>query len=259
MRADWFATLSRIVISVAVVLLVGAALAAAFPGPGHAVYEPDSPASLVPGAKPTPGAGMSIIDPRERLARPPMSDPPTQVELGHAEYWMSCMVCHGDRGQGLTVEWRSILDPADQNCWQSKCHAANHPPEGFQIPREAPLVMGTGALGGYRTATDLYEYLRVKMPWSFPGLFEDEKYWELTAYLANANNIELPHEPIGPDNGDEVLLVPGLVQAPHEGLCKERAVAGAVVVLLLGTLILQRWTRPLETRRRADRAGDGEH
>lgn len=181
------------------------------------------------------GTGMS---PQERLARPPMSDPPTQVELGHAEYWMSCMVCHGDRGQGLTEEWRSVLDPADMNCWQSKCHAANHPPEGFQIPRQAPLVIGPGALTGYQTATDLFEYLRIYMPWSFPGLFEDEVYWNLTAYLADANNIDLPKEPLGPDNGDEVLLLPQLVQTHHTAIEQEQAAAGAVAGLLFLTTIL---------------------
>ncbi len=173
------------------------------------------------------------MTPQERLARPPMSDPPTQVELGRAEYWMSCMVCHGDRGQGLTEEWRSVLDPEDMNCWQSRCHAPNHPPQGFEIPRQAPMVMGTGALSGYQTAAELYEYLRVKMPWSFPGLFEDEEYWNLTAFMAAANDVDLPEEPLDPDNGAEVLILPQLAQYHHTPLGMERIVAGVVTGLLL--------------------------
>jgi mono/diheme cytochrome c family protein len=178
------------------------------------------------------------MTPQERLARPPMSDPPTQLELGHAEYWMSCMVCHGDRGQGLTEEWRSVLDPADMNCWQSRCHAPNHPPQGFEIPRQSPLVIGPGALTGYQTASDLFAYMRVYMPWSFPGLFEDDVYWNLTAYLADANGIELPKAPLGPDNGDEVFMVPQLVQTPHTAIEVEQIVASAVVGLLLVAGIL---------------------
>jgi mono/diheme cytochrome c family protein len=185
------------------------------------------------------------MTPQERLARPPMSDPPTQIELGHAEYWMSCMVCHGDKGQGLTDEWRSVLDPADMNCWQSKCHAPNHPPEGFQIPRQAPLVIGPGALTGYQTATDLFEYLHVDMPWSFPGLFEDDVYWNLIAYLADVNDIELPKEPLSPDNGDQILMLPQLVQTHHTAIEVERIVAGAVVGLLFVATILYGLIRPL--------------
>ena len=186
----------------------------------------------------TPPEHDSGMTPQERLAKPPMSDPPTQVELGHAEYWMSCMVCHGDRGQGLTEEWRTVLDPADMNCWQSKCHAPNHPPYGFEIPRTSPLVIGPGALSGYQTASDLFAYLRVYMPWSFPGLFEDDVYWNLTAYLADANAIDLPKEPLSPDNGDEVLLLPQLVQTPHTAIEEEQIVVGVVVGLFLVAGIL---------------------
>lgn len=186
----------------------------------------------------SPREHESGMTPQERLARPPMSDPPTQVELGHAEYWMSCMVCHGDRGQGLTDEWRSVLDPADMNCWQSKCHAPNHPPEGFEIPRQAPLVIGPGALTGYQTAADLFAYMRIYMPWSFPGLFEDDVYWNLTAYLADANGVDLPQEPLSPDNGDEVLMLPQLVQTHHTAIEVEQMVAGVVVGLLLVATIL---------------------
>jgi mono/diheme cytochrome c family protein len=178
------------------------------------------------------------MSPTERLAAPTLSDPPTQIELGHHEYWMSCMVCHGDRGQGLTEEWRDVLDPEDQNCWQAKCHGAAHPPYGFQIPRTSPLIMGTGALTGYKTAADLFEYLRVKMPWSYPGLFDDKQYWELTAYLLEANKVDLGEDPLGPDNADEVLILPGLVQTHHATVGLERILAAVMVGLLLGAAIL---------------------
>jgi len=194
--------------------------------------------------------------PHERLEAPVMSDPPTQIEIGHLEYWMSCMVCHGDRGQGLTEEWRSVLDPYDMNCWQSKCHAANHPPEGFQIPRTSPLVMGPGALTGYETAQDLFEYLKDTMPWPFPGLFQDVQYWGLTAYLLDENGVDLGKplvdhekcegcesegtcdcervkEELGPDNAADILVAPGLVQTHKTAFETEQIVAVVVVGLLL--------------------------
>jgi hypothetical protein len=176
----------------------------------------------------------------ERLAAPEMSDPPTQVELGRQSYHLSCMVCHGDRGQGLTPEWRSILDPADRNCWQSKCHAPNHPPEGFEIPRTSPAIMGTGSLASFQTAADLFAYLRESMPWPFPGIFEDDVYWNLTAHLVDANGIDYGGQTIGPENASHIVLKPELVQTHRTNVGLERGVTAMVIVLLMGTTVLYR-------------------
>jgi hypothetical protein len=247
--------------AIAVTLLTVVAVGAVWPVPAHAAFPTASGEAIFVSLSPAtqsgddPHPGMS---PQERLAHPPMSDPPTQVELGHHEYWMSCMICHGDKGQGLTEEWRSVLDPADMNCWQSKCHAPNHPPEGFQIPRQAPMIIGPGALTGYQTATDLFEYLRVKMPWAFPGLFDDPAYWQLTAYLAEANSIDTGGKPLGPDNGDDILLLSGLVQTHRPTFPIEQIVAGAMPVFLLGAVILRQRLHALDRRRylaSEDRAG----
>ncbi len=125
----------------------------------------------------------------DRLAPPPISDTPTQVELGHYEYYLYCMVCHGDRGQGLTEEWRNAGDPADANCWQSRCHASNHPPNGFELPRHAPPLIGTYALARFTTIGDLYSYIQASMPWHMPGALEDEQYRQIAVYLADANGV----------------------------------------------------------------------
>jgi mono/diheme cytochrome c family protein len=183
-----------------------------------------------------------MFAPGSRLAPPHMSDPPTQAEMGHYQYYMSCMICHGDQGQGLTDEWRSVLDPADMNCWQSKCHAPNHPPEGFEIPRNAPAVIGTQGLRKYQTAAGLYEYIRVEMPWSFPGLFEDVEYWRLTAYLAEANEVDF-EKPLEPEEADGVLMLSQLPQTHRTPIRLEQAAGVAVLALLVGTAALQRWSQ----------------
>jgi mono/diheme cytochrome c family protein len=134
-------------------------------------------------------------DPSDRLGPPPMSDPPTQVELGHYAYYISCMVCHGDQGQGLE-EWRKVLPEEDRDCWQSRCHAANHPPGGFQFPNYAPPVIGPGTLAGFSTATDLHGYIVARMPWQAPGILPEEEYWQITGFLAKAHGVE---------PGDEIL------------------------------------------------------
>lgn len=127
-------------------------------------------------------------DIRDRLAPPPLSEPPTTFEQGHYDYYLYCMVCHGDRGQGLTEEWRNAGDPADANCWQSRCHASNHPPGGFELPRFAPPVIGEYALTRFATVGELQQYIQQSMPWHMPGLLEEEQYRRIALYLAQANS-----------------------------------------------------------------------
>jgi hypothetical protein len=137
----------------------------------------------------------TMWDPTDRLGPPSMSDPPTQVELGHYAYYLSCMVCHGDQGQGLEA-WRSALPEEDRDCWKSRCHAANHPPEGFQLPNYAPPLMGPGTLARFETGAELYEYLRTQMPWQAPGILADEEYRQITAFLAQTHGAEPGDEPL---------------------------------------------------------------
>jgi hypothetical protein len=56
----------------------------------------------------------------DRLAKPPLSASQASTQLGQGTllYWGVCMACHGDRGQGLTNEWRAVYGE-DQNCWAS--------------------------------------------------------------------------------------------------------------------------------------------
>lgn len=208
------------------------------PGAGYVTREP-IPAVPPAGFRlptPQPGGGMGLAD---RLVPPSLSDPPTQIELGHWHYNFSCMVCHGDRGQGLTPEWRTVLDPADRNCWQARCHGPSHPPYGFEIPKTAPMIMGTGALSGFQTAAELFDYLKAKMPWPYPGLFEDTVYWELTAYLASANNVDVGDGTLSPERAKRILLVPELAQTPHAAIGSERAIAGVMAGLLLAAALLR--------------------
>jgi mono/diheme cytochrome c family protein len=112
-----------------------------------------------------------------------------QIDYGHEIYRLVCSACHGDIGQGLTPEWRSTWAPEDQNCWQSKCHAANHPPEGFILP-VAPAINNLAKRGPYPTALQLQAYIHAAMPWYKPGGLTDERAWQVTSYVLKLNNID---------------------------------------------------------------------
>ena len=132
-----------------------------------------------------------IGNPEDRLAKPILPSNPSQADYGTIEYWLVCMACHGDRGQGLTDEWRSASGPEDQNCWQSKCHASNHPPEGFELPHFVPRIIGENTLLRFSTAQELYEYIAFQMPWWAPGMLTEEQNWLITAYILRENGIIL--------------------------------------------------------------------
>jgi len=141
-----------------------------------------------PSAQPTPRMPPAS---GRRLILPTLSPSQTQADMGGDVYRLVCSACHGDKGQGLTDEWRSTWAPSDQNCWQSKCHALNHPQDGFSLPRAIPPVVGPAVTARFATALDLYEFVRQKMPWQDPGNLHDDEFWAVTTYLLRANGVEM--------------------------------------------------------------------
>jgi hypothetical protein len=125
----------------------------------------------------------------DRLAAPPMPPNPTQADLGSHVYYQVCMACHGDRGQGLTDEWREVWNE-DANCWQSECHGNDHPPEGFSFPQTCcAAVLGPGTLTQFRDGQALFEYLVETMPWWNPGYMPVEEFWQLTNFMMRENGV----------------------------------------------------------------------
>ena len=127
----------------------------------------------------------------------------SQLEYGTEVYRLVCKACHGDKGQGLTDDWRAQWAPQDQNCWQSKCHALNHPPDGFYMPA-SPAVVGP-PLMIFETALDLYNYIHTRMPWHDPGSMLESESWSVTAYILKINGID-PGPELNADTAAKILL-----------------------------------------------------
>ena len=145
------------------------------------------PASASPRAEstPPPVTPTPTFDIR-RLDKPLVEEPLSQLEEGAVLYWGVCMACHGDKGQGLTDEWRDSFGE-DKGCWVSKCHAANHPPQGFEFPRIVPPLAGAASLARFVNARQLYEFNLEFMPRWDPGQLTEEKAWAVTAYILKLN------------------------------------------------------------------------
>ena len=134
-----------------------------------------------------------------------------QIDYGHEIYRLVCSACHGDIGQGLTPEWRSTWAPEDQNCWQSKCHAPNHPPEGFILPI-APAINNLTKRSTFTTALQLQAYIHAAMPWYKPGGLTDERAWQVTAYVLKLNNIDAGPA-LNAETAAKIRLAPDLAAA----------------------------------------------
>jgi len=172
----------------------------------------------------------------------------TQLDHGREIYRLVCSACHAYSGEGLTDAWRATWDPQDQNCWQSKCHAANHPPDGFVLPI-APAVVGRQALAGFPTAADLRAYIQVTMPWHNPDSLTDEEGYAVTAYVIKLNRMSPPE--LNAQNAASFKLHPEVSQptvaatpnapvaARGSSIETPRFVAGSALLALCIVLVLR--------------------
>lgn len=134
-------------------------------------------------------AGVTPVPTVDRLAAPPTVENPTQADEGAQLYWLNCQPCHGDRGQGLTDEWRAQYPPEDQNCWESGCHGERPYERGFTLPATVPPLVGPDSLERFRTAGQVYAYVKAAMPYQAPGTLSDEEYLAITAFLAREHGV----------------------------------------------------------------------
>lgn len=158
----------------------------------------------------------------------PPAPGPAQVDQGASLYYYHCMACHGDRGQGLSVEWRAQWAPGHQDCSVPQCHGSRHPPEGFTFPKNfAPPLVGDGALARYTTAQDLYDFVSKRMPYQAPGSLKPDQYWALVAFILQRRGAAVSN--VGPANAGDILL-----HAPPERAANNLVWYGAGTLVLVG-------------------------
>lgn len=120
----------------------------------------------------------------DRLATPVLPPSPQPADYGRQVYYLNCMPCHGDVGQGLTDEWREVWEEDHRDCWASGCHGGRAGDEGFPVPRSIPAVIGAPPiLGNFHTSEELFSYLKLTHPPQRPGVLSDADYHNVTALL----------------------------------------------------------------------------
>jgi cytochrome c len=144
----------------------------------------------------------------DRLAPPVLPANPNQAEKGSYAFWQYCLPCHGDRGQGLTEDFRQLYPPEDNYCWESGCHGQRPYPNGWTLPTSVPAVLGSDSLTRFDTAATLFAFVRNTMPFQAPGSLDEETYWEIVAFLVEGQGQSLGGESLGPANASAISLQP---------------------------------------------------
>jgi cytochrome c len=142
----------------------------------------------------------------DRLAPPPLPANPSQLQSGAYAFWLHCMPCHGDQGQGLTLEFRQLHPEDHRNCWASGCHGAHPYPDGWTLLGAVPALIGPGSLDGFGNAAALQAFVQGAMAFQDPGSLDSQTDWAVTAYLAQARGAELQGITLDPSNAPGVPL-----------------------------------------------------
>ena len=180
----------------------------------------------------------------DRLAEPTLPALPLQADKGAQVYWLSCMPCHGDLGQGLTSEVRNAYPPEDRNCWDSGCHGNRPYQNGFTLPQTIPAVVGANALQKFPNAAVLRAYIFAAMPYWKPGSLTEEQTLQITAFLLRQNNLWSAQQEITMDNAAGIPVGPPPVTPTPPPTTVSASVSYlpliAVGIALLLLLIFQR-------------------
>ncbi len=179
----------------------------------------------------------------DRLAEPTLPPDPSQADYGAQVYWLSCLPCHGDRGQGLTDEFRAAYPPEEQYCWERGCHGENPYESGFTLPKSIPAVISPQALAKFSDAAQLQAYIRAAMPFWKPGSLSDDEAWRVTAFLLRQNGLWDGTGELDASNAAGVRILrqtPTLPPTPQQVQVEERSGTAfpAAPLAALGILLL---------------------
>jgi len=180
-------------------------------------------------------ASVSPTPTYDPFAEPALPPDPTEYELGRNLYWHWCMPCHGDRGQGLTDEFRGIWPPDHQNCWGRGCHVGRREDTGFPIPTTVPGLVNENQLGHFSSLQELDDYLKATHPPQSPGILKSEEYHAIAVFVFTLNGRLLINtsSTATPVTTPTATLVPAQKSTPSPYLLPVAAIALLALVFVL--------------------------
>jgi len=105
------------------------------------------------------GAAMAVACGGAATTTPPTNEPhpADQVAWGQQLYAKNCASCHGDGGEGSN----------------------------------GPKLVGKDALTKFKTAKDVFDFVKAKMPPKKAGSLSDEQYAAILAFDLKANGVDM--------------------------------------------------------------------
>ncbi len=182
--------------------------------------------------------------PTPTSVRDPTPTPPTQGGHGRDVFYIYCMSCHGDRGQGLTDEFRNrVYPPEDTNCWKSGCHGDTPYANGFRLPKTVPALIGADTLQHFATAQAMYDFMRHAMPFNKPGSLSDEQYLQILAFLLESNQLVPAGTRLDASMLSSIVIqrstsATTTVQAPTSATHATPSADAAPVIIVAGAIML---------------------
>jgi len=165
----------------------------------------------------------------------PLPPNPTEFELGQNLYWHWCMTCHGDRGQGLTDEFRGLWDVDHQNCWGRGCHVGRKGDEGFPIPTVVPALVDEEHLSRFSSLQGLANFLKATHPPQSPGILKDEEYHAIALFVFSMNERDAVNAPVIPASTPTPNLIPSEEAAsdPNHFPISTIGIVGVLMIIIL--------------------------
>ncbi len=114
-----------------------------------------------------------------------------QVEKGRDLFRLNCARCHGPDGQGIRDIYRGMTAPA-----LISPGAFPLDPRPYQRMRHFQ----------FRTARDVYEFSSAVMPADQPASLSAEDYWDVIAYLLNANGMHVNGQMLTENAAEDISL-----------------------------------------------------
>jgi len=143
------------------------------------------PAEVKPPPGPTPEEVAKLEKEKEMQAM--MAKLDAQVEMGKKLFGEKCAACHGDNGQGSRKAPRIV----------GKDALPLDPPKGAKKRKGVQ----------FKTAGDIFTFVKKNMPAKKPGSLADDEYAAILAFDLKANGVEL-HEPLDTSSAAAIVLHP---------------------------------------------------
>lgn len=172
----------------------------------------------------TPVSDNPHLDP------PPTVFPPTQWNSGAQIYWGMCIDCHGDKGQGLTEEWREQFPVDYRNCWEVGCHGDDYPENSFKLTQTVPALNGGGTLKRFANAFELQRYIMTNMPYMRSGSLTNKDAWSLATYLLYLNDRQPAGLTLNDVNGAAILI-------QHKAVVPKSKVPGTLIFTFILVMV----------------------